>query len=107
MPSSGFGEAMRLMPSPEPHSWSVRLGVTLVRAYQLLLSPFVGGACRFEPSCSAYAVESIERHGLLRGSWLAARRLSRCHPFAAPGFDPVPPREAGASRHHPEVERTR
>ncbi|MEZ5316665.1 MAG: membrane protein insertion efficiency factor YidD [Vicinamibacterales bacterium] len=81
--------------------------MTLVHAYQLLLSPFVGGACRFEPSCSKYAVEALERHGLLRGTWLAVRRLMRCHPFAAPGIDPVPPREADASRHHPEVQRTR
>lgn len=70
----------------------VRFGVTLVRAYQLLLSPFAGGACRFEPSCSAYAVIAIEAHGLGRGLLLALGRVARCHPFAEPGFDPVPPR---------------
>jgi putative membrane protein insertion efficiency factor len=70
----------------------VRFGLILVRAYQLLLSPFAGGACRFEPSCSAYAMTAIEDHGLLRGMFLAVKRVARCHPFARPGFDPVPPR---------------
>jgi len=71
---------------------SVRLGLVIVRAYQLLLSPFAGGACRFEPSCSAYAMEAIQTHGLLRGLWLSVRRVARCHPFAKPGIDPVPSR---------------
>jgi putative membrane protein insertion efficiency factor len=73
-------------------TWTVRVGVTLVRAYQLLLSPFSGGACRFHPTCSVYATEAITTHGLARGSWLAVKRVSRCHPFARPGWDPVPPR---------------
>jgi hypothetical protein len=71
---------------------SVRAGLLLVRAYQLLLSPFSGGACRFHPSCSEYAMEAITTHGLVRGSWLALKRVARCHPFARAGFDPVPPR---------------
>ena len=71
---------------------SVRFGLVLVRAYQLLLSPFAGGACRFEPSCSAYAMTAIEEHGLFAGLLLALKRVARCHPFARPGFDPVPPR---------------
>lgn len=75
-------------------SLSVRLGLLLVRGYQLLLSPFAGGACRFEPSCSAYAMEAITEHGLARGGWLAIRRVARCHPLSRPGFDPVPPRKA-------------
>ena len=75
-------------------SLSVRLGLLLVRGYQLLLSPFAGGACRFEPSCSAYAMEAITEHGLVRGGWLAIRRVARCHPLSRPGFDPVPPRKA-------------
>jgi putative membrane protein insertion efficiency factor len=74
---------------------SRRLGLALVRAYQLLLSPFTGGACRFEPSCSAYALEAIDVHGFARGMWLALRRVARCHPLAAPGIDPVPPRADG------------
>jgi hypothetical protein len=69
-----------------------RLGIMLVRTYQLLISPFSGGACRFEPSCSAYAVSAIEQHGFWRGIALAARRVARCHPWGASGFDPVPPR---------------
>lgn len=71
---------------------SVRFGLVLIRAYQLVLSPFAGGACRFEPSCSVYAMAAIEEHGLTRGLLLAVKRVARCHPFARPGFDPVPPR---------------
>ena len=71
---------------------SVRAGLLLVRAYQLVLSPFSGGACRFHPTCSEYAMQAITTHGLTRGSWLALKRVARCHPFARPGFDPVPPR---------------
>ena len=72
-------------------SASVRFGLVLVRTYQLLLSPFAGGACRFQPSCSEYAIGAFESHGLGRGLWLAVRRVARCHPFARPGIDPVPP----------------
>jgi putative membrane protein insertion efficiency factor len=71
---------------------SVRVALILVRSYQLLLSPFAGGACRFEPSCSAYALEAIQEHGAWRGMWLAVRRVARCHPLGSAGFDPVPPR---------------
>lgn len=66
------------------------IGLLLIRAYQLLLSPWLGVNCRFEPSCSAYAAAALRGHGFVRGSWLAARRLARCHPFATPGYDPVP-----------------
>jgi uncharacterized protein len=62
----------------------------LIRAYQLALSPMLGPRCRFYPSCSQYALEAIESHGALRGSWLTARRICRCHPFHDGGFDPVP-----------------
>jgi putative membrane protein insertion efficiency factor len=62
----------------------------LIRAYQLLLSPWLGANCRFYPSCSHYALDAVREHGSLRGSWLALRRLSRCHPFHSGGYDPVP-----------------
>jgi putative membrane protein insertion efficiency factor len=75
---------------------ATRLALIAVHAYQLVLSPFMGGACRFEPSCSAYALEAIERHGPLRGLALAVRRVGRCHPFARPGVDHVPPRASDA-----------
>lgn len=63
-----------------------------VRAYRLLLSPWVGHACRFQPTCSAYALEALERHGAFRGGWLTLRRIGRCHPWGGWGYDPVPPR---------------
>lgn len=64
--------------------------ITLVRGYQIALSPLVPAACRYYPSCSTYAVEALERHGAWRGSWLAMKRIGRCHPFRPGGFDPVP-----------------
>ena len=70
-----------------------RLLQFLIRAYQLTLSPLLGQRCRFEPSCSRYAAEAIERFGPARGSWLALRRILRCHPFCPGGYDPVPDRE--------------
>ena len=62
----------------------------LVRAYQFTLSPLLGRQCRFLPTCSHYAMEAVERHGAVKGGWLAIRRFLRCHPFAAAGYDPVP-----------------
>jgi putative membrane protein insertion efficiency factor len=62
-----------------------------IRLYQLTLAYFFVGACRYEPSCSAYAVEAVTRHGALKGSFLAAHRLCRCGPWTAGGYDPVPP----------------
>lgn len=64
--------------------------IVLIRGYQLLLSPLLGNHCRFYPSCSQYAREAIERHGTLRGGWLAIRRVLRCHPWHPGGVDPVP-----------------
>ncbi|HEY8259489.1 MAG TPA: membrane protein insertion efficiency factor YidD [Gemmatimonadales bacterium] len=63
---------------------------SLIRVYQRVLSPLLPPSCRFYPSCSQYALEAVSRHGALKGSWLAARRLARCHPFHPGGFDPVP-----------------
>ena len=71
-----------------------RTAILLIRAYRFLHMPLVGASCRFHPTCSAYAVEAIETHGLIRGLALAARRLSRCHPFGGGGHDPVPARTA-------------
>ena len=62
----------------------------LIRLYQLTLSPWLGSPCRYEPTCSRYAAEAIERHGAVRGVWLAAKRLGRCHPWGGSGYDPVP-----------------
>lgn len=64
--------------------------IYLVKGYQVSLSPLLPPSCRYFPSCSAYAVEALEKHGAIRGSWLAARRILRCHPFRPGGFDPVP-----------------
>ena len=69
-----------------------RLLVGLVRAYRLLLSPWLGSSCRFEPTCSAYALDALERHGAAAGSYLTLARIVRCHPWCAGGFDPVPVR---------------
>ncbi len=73
---------------------AARLLVLLLTGYRMFISPLLGPRCRFYPSCSAYALEAVQVHGALRGSWLAARRLSRCHPFHAGGLDPVPARAA-------------
>jgi len=73
-------------------SFGVRFGVVLVRTYQLLLSPFAGGACRFHPTCSEYALQAVQEHGLIRGVRLSLRRVARCHPLGSHGFDPVPRR---------------
>ena len=86
---SGFPE-----PSPGP---AARAGLGLIRAYKYLLSPWFFGACRFVPTCADYTAEAIARYGLIRGSWLGARRLARCHPFGGSGHDPVPMPRLGPS----------
>ncbi len=62
----------------------------LIRGYQLVISPMLPPSCRFTPSCSQYALDAVRRHGAVRGTWLAARRLARCHPWNPGGYDPVP-----------------
>jgi len=70
--------------------WPRRGLMSLVRLYRLLLSPWLGNSCRFEPTCSVYALEALERHGAAAGSYFTVCRLARCHPWCEPGFDPVP-----------------
>ena len=67
-----------------------RVLIALVRGYRYAISPWLGPRCRFEPTCSAYAIEAIARFGPVRGAWLAGRRILRCHPWGTPGYDPVP-----------------
>jgi putative membrane protein insertion efficiency factor len=67
-----------------------RLAMGLIRGYQVLVSPLLGPSCRFRPTCSAYALTSVERFGVIRGGWLAAKRIGRCHPWNPGGYDPVP-----------------
>jgi putative membrane protein insertion efficiency factor len=74
---------------PSVGAW---LLMTLINFYRRFISPLTGPHCRFYPSCSAYALEAVRTHGALRGSWLAVRRIGRCHPFHPGGLDPVPPR---------------
>lgn len=76
--------------SVPPPSLAARALLALLRGYQLLLSPWLGGQCRFQPSCSQYSMEAVRRHGALKGTGLSLRRLLRCHPWCAGGDDPVP-----------------
>lgn len=81
-----------------------KLLVSLLRAYQLLLSPMLGQNCRFYPTCSNYSIEAIRTHGAARGSYLALRRVCRCHPWNEGGVDLVPPKNSAAAAcgcHHP------
>ena len=81
--------------SARPAGVVARALLLALRGYRLLLSPWLGGGCRFWPTCSLYAMEAVERHGAAAGSYLAARRLLRCHPGCAGGGDPVPERLPG------------
>lgn len=64
--------------------------IGIIKFYQLAISPFLGAKCRYTPSCSAYGVEAIKKHGPLKGFWLALKRFGRCHPWGSSGYDPVP-----------------
>jgi uncharacterized protein len=89
-----------MIPTPDMLVRFARRGATFalsvpIHAYRYLVSPMLPPSCRFEPSCSAYALEALSRHGPFKGAWLAGRRISRCHPISlfggSSGFDPVPP----------------
>ena len=75
--------------------------IGLLKAYRAVISPIYGQVCRYHPSCSAYALEAVTVHGSIKGSWLALRRVLRCHPWTPGGYDPVPPR----SEPHPKLTR--
>jgi putative membrane protein insertion efficiency factor len=76
------------------------IAILPIRLYQWCVSPLLPAACRYDPTCSAYAVEAIERHGLMRGGWLTLRRLLRCHPWGGAGYDPVPHDHAECRHSH-------
>ena len=81
--------------------------IWLLKAYRFAISPLYGQVCRFYPTCSAYALEAVTEHGALRGSWLALRRVGRCHPWNPGGYDPVPPpRGARVPTEHPTDQST-
>ena len=74
-----------------------RLVIVLIRMYQHSLGLYLGGHCRFYPSCSEYAIEALQKHGAVRGTWLALKRIGKCHPFGASGVDLVPHRHTSVS----------
>ena len=69
----------------------------LIKLYQWVISPLTPATCRFEPTCSHYAVDALKTHGLFKGSWLAAKRIGRCHPWGGSGYDPVPPKSGAVN----------
>lgn len=79
-----------------------RLLITIVRFYQVVISPWTPASCRYTPTCSSYGIDALEAHGAVRGTWLAARRILRCHPWGGFGYDPVPP---VGSESKPEISR--
>jgi putative membrane protein insertion efficiency factor len=74
--------------------------ILLVKGYRLIFSPYVGRSCRFAPTCSQYALDALNEYGALKGSWLALRRIGRCHPWHAGGYDPVPTKTDEPQNHH-------
>jgi putative membrane protein insertion efficiency factor len=64
--------------------------IQLVRLYRVAISPWLGGNCRFDPTCSSYAIEALQRYGILKGGWLGLKRIGRCHPWGGSGYDPLP-----------------
>lgn len=68
-------------------SWPL---ILMVRIYQMVISPWIGPKCRYTPTCSAYTIQALKKHGIFKGSWLAVKRISSCHPWGGSGYDPVP-----------------
>lgn len=98
-PRDGDDDEPRRPEAPAtPGAWLARtvrrlpvyLLIVLIRGYQVLLSPLLPSSCRYVPSCSAYGLEAVQKHGAWRGGWLAVKRIARCHPFRPGGYDPVP-----------------
>ncbi|MPZ18638.1 MAG: membrane protein insertion efficiency factor YidD [Luteitalea sp.] len=87
------------------HTSLVIFAVAAVRAYQVLLSPFAGGACRFQPTCSEYAAEALTIHGFFRGGWLALKRFARCHPLGPAGWDAVPAPDSSTGTNERRLDR--
>lgn len=81
--------------------------IGFLKAYRTLISPLYGQVCRYHPSCSAYALGAVTEHGAMRGVWLSVRRLARCHPWAAGGYDPVPPTQHGSPTQQDSLDRHR
>ncbi|KLN98116.1 membrane protein insertion efficiency factor YidD [Moellerella wisconsensis] len=77
-----------------------KLLISLIRGYQLVISPMLGPRCRFNPTCSYYGIEALRRFGMIKGSWLTAKRILKCHPLHAGGDDPVPPKKNDDNREH-------
>jgi len=96
-PAAAGGQAAAQAVAGARLSPAARALALVLTGYRRFISPLLGPRCRFYPSCSAYALEAVQVHGAARGSWLAARRLLRCHPFHPGGLDPVPPRRAAAA----------
>jgi putative membrane protein insertion efficiency factor len=90
VPTCRQGERDAELISGHGSKLGVRIALVLVQGYRMILSPWLGPACRFEPSCSSYAVDAIRHHGILRGCYLALRRVARCNPLGGCGYDPVP-----------------
>lgn len=78
--------------------WLTKAVTVPIRGYQLFISPLLAPHCRFHPTCSQYAIEAVQTHGVLKGGWLALHRIARCHPFHPGGYDPVPPAAADRER---------
>jgi putative membrane protein insertion efficiency factor len=90
---------MQAVTSRRLASAAALIGTLPIRAYRWFISPLLPPSCRYQPTCSAYALEAIERHGLWRGLWLAALRLLRCHPWGGSGYDPVPDKSESPACH--------